>query len=88
MSPAHQSRPGARYLIVHGHFYQPPRENPWTGRIDRQESASPHHDWNERMTAQCYGPNATSRILSCSGHVDPLVNHYDTMSINIGKAFE
>ncbi len=76
--------PGPRFLIVHGHFYQPPRENPWTGRIDRQESASPYHDWNERITAQCYGPNATSRILGGGGHIDRLVNNYEMMSFNIG----
>lgn len=83
-TPAKQAEPGARYLIVHGHFYQPPRENPWTGRIDRQESASPYHDWNERITAQCYGPNATSRILSGNGQIDRLVNNYEMMSFNIG----
>jgi alpha-amylase/alpha-mannosidase (GH57 family) len=47
-----------RFVCVHGHFYQPPREDPWTGRVPREASAAPFHDWNERITAECYGPNA------------------------------
>ena len=58
------------YLTIHGHFYQPPRENPWTGRIPRQESAAPDHDWNERITAQCYAPNARSRVLDEFGRIE------------------
>ncbi len=52
-----------RYVCVHGHFYQPPRENPSLEAIELQDSAYPYHDWNERITAECYAPNAASRIL-------------------------
>ena len=52
-----------RYICIHGHFYQPPRENPWLEAIELQDSAAPYHDWNERITAECYAPNSASRIL-------------------------
>ncbi len=54
----------SRFLCVHGHFYQPPRENPWLEAIELQDSAYPYHDWNERITAECYAPNGVSRILA------------------------
>ena len=73
-----------RYLIIHGHFYQPPRENPWTERIDRQESASPYHDWNERIATECYHPNARSRRLDGYGRILTLVNNYEHISFNFG----
>ena len=72
------------YLTIHGHFYQPPRENPWTGCIETQESASPDHDWNARIARQCYSPNAASRILSPHGRISDMVNNYEYMSFNIG----
>ena len=52
-----------KYICIHGHFYQPPRENPWLEAVELQDSAYPYHDWNERITAECYAPNATARIL-------------------------
>ena len=73
-----------RYLIIHGHFYQPPRENPWTERIDRQESAAPYHDWNARIAAECYLPNARSRRLDGYGRILTLVNNYEHISFNFG----
>jgi len=66
-------------LILHGHFYQPPRENPWTGEVDREESAAPFHDWNERIHAECYAPNAAARV---GEHV--VVNNYAHISFNFG----
>ena len=56
-----------RFICIHGHFYQPPRENPWLEAIEVQDSAYPYHDWNERITAECYAPNAASRILDERG---------------------
>ncbi|MCK9182749.1 MAG: DUF3536 domain-containing protein [Fibrobacteraceae bacterium] len=72
------------YFTIHGHFYQPPRENPWTGVIENQSSASPYHDWNDRIAHECYSPNAASRILTGSGRIQNIVNNYDYMSFNIG----
>ncbi len=73
-----------RYLVIHGHFYQPPRENPWTERIERQRSASPYHDWNERITRECYLPNTRSRRLDGYGRITRLVNNYEWISFNFG----
>ena len=56
-----------RYICLHGHFYQPPRENPWLEDIELQDSAYPYHDWNERIIAECYAPNSVSRILDGEG---------------------
>jgi alpha-amylase/alpha-mannosidase (GH57 family) len=73
-----------RYICIHGHFYQPPRENPWLEAIERQDSAYPYHDWNERITAECYGPNAVSRILDDKGQISELSNNYERISFNFG----
>ncbi len=73
-----------RYVCLHGHFYQPPRENPWLEDIEVQESASPYHDWNERITHECYSANATSRILDEKGWIRRIVNNYSKISFNFG----
>jgi alpha-amylase/alpha-mannosidase (GH57 family) len=73
-----------RYLCVHGHFYQPPRENPWLEAIEIQDSAYPYHDWNEKVTAECYAPNAASRIVDGEGRILDIVSNYARMSFNIG----
>ena len=53
-----------RYIRIHGHFYQPPRENPWLEIIEVQDSAYPYYDWNERIAVECYGPNTASRMMN------------------------
>ncbi|TAM82837.1 MAG: DUF3536 domain-containing protein [Acidobacteria bacterium] len=73
-----------RYICIHGHFYQPPRENPWLEAIEIQDSAFPYHDWNERISAECYGPNAASRIMDGEGRIQKIVNNYSRISFNIG----
>ncbi|MFQ5889060.1 MAG: DUF3536 domain-containing protein [Gemmatimonadota bacterium] len=73
-----------RFLCIHGHFYQPPRENPWLEAIERQDSARPYHDWNERITAECYEPNAVARILNRQGRIVRLLNNYSRISFNFG----
>jgi alpha-amylase/alpha-mannosidase (GH57 family) len=72
------------YVTVHGHFYQPPRENPYLDSIERQPSAHPLHDWNERIYYECYRPNAFARILNECGEVIGIVNNYEYLSFNIG----
>ena len=74
----------ARYVCVHGHFYQPPRENAWLEAIEVQDSAYPYHDWNERITAECYAQNAASRILDRQGRIIRIANNYASISYNFG----
>ncbi|NCC30857.1 MAG: DUF3536 domain-containing protein [Chloroflexia bacterium] len=73
-----------RYICIHGHFYQPPRENPWIESIEQQDSAYPYHDWNERITAECYEENAASRILDTQNQLIRIVNNYSRISFNVG----
>lgn len=73
-----------RYVCVHGHFYQPPRENPWLESIELQDSAYPYHDWNARINAECYAPNGASRILDAQGRIKSIVNNYGQISFNFG----
>ena len=73
-----------RYLCIHGHFYQPPRENPWIDAIEYQASATPYHDWNERVTRECYGPNTCARVHGDGGRIIKLLNNYEYMSFNFG----
>ncbi|HEY9665558.1 MAG TPA: DUF3536 domain-containing protein [Coleofasciculaceae cyanobacterium] len=72
------------YVTVHGHFYQPPRENPYLDTIERQPSAAPFHDWNERIHYECYRPNTFARVLNERGEVMEIVNNFEYLSFNIG----
>jgi alpha-amylase/alpha-mannosidase (GH57 family) len=73
-----------RYICIHGHFYQPPRENPWLETVELQDSAYPYHDWNERVTTECYAPNSMSRILDGDSQIVQLINNYSKISFNFG----
>ena len=74
-----------RFLCIHAHFYQPPRENPWLERIEIQDSAYPYHDWNERVSAECYAPNSASRLLDGESRIIDIVNNYERISFNFGS---
>ncbi len=74
----------SRSVVVHGHFYQPPRENPWTGEVDPEPSAAPFHDWNQRIDSECYAPFASARVLGKDGSVEHLDNLYGAVSFDVG----
>ncbi len=73
-----------KYVCIHGHFYQPPRENAWLDEIEIQESALPFHDWNERINFECYAPNTSARILDNNGLIHKIINNYTHLSFNFG----
>jgi len=73
-----------RCICVHGHFYQPPRENPWLESIEAQPSAYPYHDWNERVAEECYEPNAAARILDGRQRITRITSNYERISFNFG----
>ena len=73
-----------RYICIHAHFYQPPRENPWLEAIELQDSAYPYHDWNKRITSECYAPNSASRILDERGRILDIASNYREISFNFG----
>jgi alpha-amylase/alpha-mannosidase (GH57 family) len=73
-----------RYVCIHGHFYQPPRENPWLETVEIQDSAAPYHDWNDRITAECYAPNGASRITDTENKIVRIMNNYSWISFNFG----
>lgn len=72
------------FVCIHGHFYQPPRENPWLDEVLCEPSAAPYHDWNRRITRECYGPNSCARIPGPDGGIRTLVSNYEQMSFNFG----
>jgi alpha-amylase/alpha-mannosidase (GH57 family) len=73
-----------RFVCIHGHFYQPPRENPWLETVETQDSAAPYHDWNERICAECYATNGAARIQNSKNQITRIVNNYARMSFNFG----
>ncbi len=73
-----------RFLCIHCHFYQPPRENPWLEAVELQDSAYPYHDWNQRITGECYAPNSASRILDAQNRITKIANNYARINFNFG----
>lgn len=73
-----------KYVCIHGHFYQPPRENPWLEEVELQDSAYPYHDWNEKITDECYKQNAASRILGPDKKIIDIVSNYQSISFDFG----
>jgi alpha-amylase/alpha-mannosidase (GH57 family) len=73
-----------RFVAIHGHFYQPPRENPWLERVEIQDSASPYHDWNARVTAECYAPNTASRRMDARDRIIDVVNNFGRVAFDVG----
>src|SRR5579864_5032948 len=82
--PGEAVQTSARRVCVHGHFYQPPRENPWLEAVEVEDSARPYHDWNARVTAECYAPNGASRVLDADHRILRIRNNYRRMSFNVG----
>ena len=76
--------PPRRHVVIHGHFYQPPRENPWLESVEVQDSAAPAHDWNERVTQECYAPNTAARRLDDADRIVDITNNYERISFNVG----
>ena len=73
-----------RFICIHGHFYQPPRENPWLETVETQDSAAPYHDWNERVCAECYAPNGAARLVNKENRITRIVNNYAHISFDFG----
>ncbi|NJO86615.1 MAG: hypothetical protein HC821_00570 [Lewinella sp.] len=73
-----------KYVCIHGHFYQPPRENAWLETIESQPSAAPFHNWNERINFECYAPNAAARVLNMAQEITAITNNYARISFNMG----
>jgi len=73
-----------KYICIHGHFYQPPRENPWLEAVEIEESVHPYHDWNEKITSECYAPNVFSRILDEKERIVKITNNYAKISFDFG----
>jgi alpha-amylase/alpha-mannosidase (GH57 family) len=76
--------PARRFITIHGHFYQPPRENPWLEAVEVQDSAAPFHDWNGRITAECYAPNTAARRVDHANRILDIVDNFEKISFNVG----
>jgi alpha-amylase/alpha-mannosidase (GH57 family) len=75
---------GPRFVAIHGHFYQPPRESPWLERVEVQDSAAPFHDWNARVTAECYAPNIAARRVDAQNRILDVVDNFAALAFDVG----
>src|SRR5204862_2553565 len=82
--PGRSLMPSRGAIVIHGHFYQPPRENPWLEAVEIQDSAAPYHDWNERVTAECYAPNTAARRVDDDNRIVDIVDNFEKISFNVG----
>ncbi|HHH50263.1 MAG TPA: hypothetical protein ENK52_04715, partial [Saprospiraceae bacterium] len=73
-----------KFICIHGHFYQPPRENAWLESVELQDSAAPFHDWNERINFECYAPNTAARILDSKDYIKKITSNYSNINFNFG----
>ena len=73
-----------RAIVIHGHFYQPPRENPWLETVEVQDGAAPFHDWNEKVTAECYAPNTAARRVDEANRITGIANNFEKISFDVG----
>ena len=76
--------PASRPVIIHAHFYQPPREDPWLDQLEREAGAAPFHDWNERIERECYAPVGAARLAAPDGRIRRLINTLESISFNAG----
>ena len=74
----------SRSIVIHGHFYQPPREDPWLDEVETEPSAAPFHDWNQRIEQECYRAVAAARIAGQGGRIARILNCYEWISFNFG----
>jgi alpha-amylase/alpha-mannosidase (GH57 family) len=84
MDPSPPKKIAQGYVVIHGHFYQPPRENPWIEQIEVETSAHPYHDWNTRINVECYSPNGCARVFDSQHRILDIINNYDFISFNFG----
>ena len=78
------TRPSAPSVVVHAHFYQPPREDPWLEEVEREPSAAPFHDWNERIDKECYRTVIAARRHAADGRIAAIVNTLESISFDVG----
>ena len=84
MHPLPPKKIAQGYVVIHGHFYQPPRENPWIEQIEVETSAHPYHDWNTRINVECYSPNGCARVFDGLQRILDIINNYELISFNFG----